>query len=89
MFKCFTKEELELIRERYPVGCRVVVHYMEDSRPIAPGTKGIVRTVDDMGTVHCNFDNGRRLGLIPGIDSFNRIFEDVEVECNAQIFRCQ
>lgn len=80
MFKCFTKEELELIRERYPVGCRVVVHCMEDSRPILPGTKGIVRIVDDMGTVHCNFDNGRRLGLIPGVDSFSRIFESGEDE---------
>lgn len=78
MFKCFSKEELELIRERYPVGCRLVVYAMEDPRPILPGTKGTVRCVDDMGTVHCNFDNGRRLGLIPGIDSFERLFKEGE-----------
>lgn len=26
-----------------------------------------------MGTVHCDFDNGRRLGLIPGEDSFRKL----------------
>jgi hypothetical protein len=25
-----------------------------------------------MGTVHCDFDNGRRLGLIPGEDTFHK-----------------
>jgi hypothetical protein len=31
--------------------------------------------VDDMGTVHCDFDNGRHLGLVPGEDSFHAIAE--------------
>jgi len=47
----------------------------DDPRPIEPGTKGTVRIVDDMGTVHCDFDNGRRLGLVPGEDSFHIIAE--------------
>ena len=29
--------------------------------------------VDDIGTVHCNFDNGRRLGLIDGEDDFRAL----------------
>lgn len=78
MFKCFSKEELELIRERYPIGSCVVVNYMEDPRPIPAGVTGVVRCVDDMGTVHCNFSNGRRLGLIPGVDSFERLFKEGE-----------
>jgi hypothetical protein len=45
-----------------------LVQRTKDAYP--PGTKGTVRIVDDMGTVHCDFDNGRRLGLIPGEDSF-------------------
>lgn len=45
----------------------------DDPRPIPPDTKGTVTAVDDMGTVHCVFDNGRRLGLIPGEDVFRRI----------------
>ena len=35
-----------------------------------------MRAVDDMGTVHCDFDNGRRLGLVPGEDSFRRLTQE-------------
>lgn len=64
------------MKGRYPVGTRIELDYMgDDPRPIAPGTKGTVRVVDDMGTVHCVFDNGRRMGLIPGEDSFHIIRE--------------
>ena len=65
------------MKEQYPPGTRIQLDYMgDDPRPIEPGTKGTVRTVDDMGTVHCNFDNGRSLGLIPGEDSFHASTED-------------
>lgn len=64
------KEQVEYIKKNYPVGTRIVVEYMNDPRPIAPGTRGTVRRVDDIGTIHCNFDNGRRLGLIYGEDHF-------------------
>ena len=47
----------------------------DDRHPIAPGTRGTVKAVDDIGTVHCVFDNGRSLGLIPGEDSFHKITE--------------
>ena len=64
------------MKEQYPPGTRIRLDYMgDDPRPIEPGTKGTVRTVDDMGTVHCDFDNGRRLGLVPGEDSFHVIAE--------------
>lgn len=76
---------VESIKKRYPVGSRIILHSMgDDPRPIAPGTKGTVRIVDDMGTVHCNFDNGRRLGLIPGEDSFSIIFERNKTERDAR-----
>ena len=68
------RDEVEHIRQRYPVGCRIVLDSMgDDPRPIPPGTKGTVIHVDDIGTVHCNFDNGRRLGLVPGEDSFHKL----------------
>ena len=68
----FMKDEMiQYIKEKYPPGTRIVLDHMgDDPRPIPPGTKGTVRIVDDIGTVHCDFDNGRRLGLIPGEDSF-------------------
>ena len=61
------------LRERFPAGTRIeLVQMGDDPRPIPPGTKGTVVAVDDMGTVHCRFDNGRRLGLIPGEDVFRK-----------------
>ena len=67
-------KEVERIRNRYPAGCRIVLDRMgDDPRPIPSGTKGTVVAVDDIGTVHCNFDNGRRLGLVPGEDSFHKL----------------
>ena len=54
----------------YKPGVRVVVQHMEDPFPIEPGTEGTVDHVDDIGTIHCVFDNGRYIGLVPGLDSF-------------------
>ncbi|MEC9473431.1 MAG: DUF4314 domain-containing protein [Actinomycetota bacterium] len=34
------------------------------------GDLGTVRRIDDMGTVHVNWDSGSSLGLIPGEDSW-------------------
>ena len=67
---------VQRMKEQYPAGTRIELDYMgDDPRPIEPGTRGTVRVVDDMGTVHCDFDNGRRLGLVPGEDSFHAINE--------------
>lgn len=61
-------------KELYPKGTRIeVIEMGDDPRPIPSGTKGTVIVVDDMDTIHCNFDNGRKLGLIPGVDSFKII----------------
>ena len=76
------------MKEQYPPGTRIQLDYMgDDPRPIEPGTKGTVRTVDDMGTVHCNFDNGRNLGLVPGEDSFHVIAERNRSDRDARLCR--
>ena len=68
------KNFIQKTKDTYKPGTRIELDYMgDDPRPIAPGTKGTVRIVDDMGTVHCNFDNGRYLGLAPGVDCFHAI----------------
>ena len=65
---------VQRMKKQYPCGTRIELDFMgDDPHPIASGTKGTVRIVDDMGTVHCDFDNGRRLGLIPGEDCFHAI----------------
>ena len=67
------REFAESMKRRYPEGTRIVLDRMgDDPRPIPPGTKGTVIHVDDIGTVHCSFDNGRQLGLVPGEDSFHK-----------------
>ncbi len=68
------RDYVESIKRRYPEGTRIVLDRMgDDPRPIDPSTKGTVIHVDDIGTVHCSFDNGRQLGLVPGEDSFHKI----------------
>lgn len=76
---------VQRMKDQYPPGTRIELDFMGyDPRPIAPGTKGTVRIVDDMGTVHCDFDNGRRLGLVPGEDSFHIINERKRTDRDAR-----
>ena len=46
---------------------------MDDPQAVPPGTKGTVKFVDDIGSIHCHWDNGRSLVVIPGEDSFHMI----------------
>ena len=48
----------------------------DDPRPIEPNTRGTVKAVDDIGILHCAFDNGRSLGIVPGEDSFRRLTDE-------------
>lgn len=48
----------------------------EDIHRVEDDTCGTVLAVDDIGTLHCHFDNGRSLGLIPGEDSFRKLTEE-------------
>ena len=70
---------VQRMKDTYPPGTRIELVFMgDDPRSIAQGTRGTVRVVDDMGTVHCNFDNGRSLGLVPGEDVFRAIAKEME-----------
>ena len=62
---------VKFIKEQYPKGTRIWLNSMEDPyAPIAPGTEGEVDFVDDLGSLHMKWSNGRSLALIPGEDSF-------------------
>ena len=41
--------------------------------PIPPLTIGIIEYIDDIGTLHILWENGRRLGIIVGVDEFEII----------------
>ena len=70
-----TAQELKQLREDYPIGTRVELIQMDDpyNHKLIPGCQGTVRWVDDMGTIHVNWDCGSSLGLIPGEDRFKKI----------------
>lgn len=65
------RKQVERIKERYLIGTRIeLLSTMDDIQGVEKGIKGTVIGVDDMGTIHMKWDNGRGLGLIPGEDSF-------------------
>ena len=60
---------IEMLRQKYPAGLRVELTHMDDpySR-LTPGCKGTVMGVDDMGTIHVQWDCGSSLGVVYGVD---------------------
>ena len=80
------RERAARTRLNYPPGTRIELIQMgDDPRPVAPGTRGSVRFVDDMGSIHMHWDNGRTLALIPGEDSFRKLTpEEIAQEQAAQ-----
>ena len=66
------RKMVNFIKEQYPPGTRIRLNSMEDPyAPIVPGTEGVVDFVDDIGTIHMKWDNGRSLEIVPGEDSFS------------------
>lgn len=57
------------LKEAYPVGTKVVLVEMNDPyRDMPRGLRGVVTGVDDMATIHVNWENGSTLGVIHGED---------------------
>jgi len=72
-------------KERYPPGTRIeLIHMGDDPNPIPDGTRGTVTAVDDIGTVFCDFDNGRSFGLAYGADSFRKLTSEELAEEQAE-----
>ena len=61
----------EYARRNYPLGTRVrLLNMPNDPNPVPAGTCGTVMAVDDAGQLLVQWDNGRSLSLLPGVDSF-------------------
>ena len=79
MWRETSRERVDRIKRQYPKGTRIELIQMgDDPRPIPSGTRGTVEFVDDIGTVHCRFDNGRSLGLIVTEDIFRPLLDGEE-----------
>ena len=62
--------KIEMIKNKYPVGTRIKLNYMDDNYSVPRGTCGTVEYVDDEGQIGMKWDNGSSLSLIYGVDSF-------------------
>ena len=65
-----TPEELVDLRSSYPRGCRVKLICMNDpyNLDLKAGATGTVTHVDDIGTIHVEWDCGSTLGMVYGVD---------------------
>ena len=71
-----SKETVERIRKKYPVGARVELVQMDDPQAPPVGTKGTVRGVDDIGSIMVAWDNGSGLSVAYGEDICRRCNHD-------------
>ena len=65
-----SKEQIAVLRERYPRGTKVELLGMDDPQAPQPRTMGEVMGVDDAGQILVRWETGSSLSLIPGVDSF-------------------
>ncbi|SFG86458.1 DUF4314 domain-containing protein [Enterocloster clostridioformis] len=69
-----SREIVERIRRQYPAGTKVELVSMNDPyRNMPPGLKGVVKTVDDTGTVFVSWENGSGLGVVYGEDQIKKL----------------
>ena len=66
-----SEKTLEKLRADYPVGARVERLCIDDpyNKKLHPGSRGTVKFVDDMGTIHVRWDCGSSLGVVYDEDS--------------------
>ena len=75
------EEQVQLLREQYQPGTRVELISMEDLYSnLKAGDRGTVVNVDDIGTIHCNWDCGSYLGLAYGEDRYRKLTEQEVIE---------
>ena len=70
-------EMLKQLKEYYTSGTRVMLIRMSDPyNNLRLGDRGTVMLVDDIGTIHVNWDCGSSLGVVFGEDECRRIEEN-------------
>lgn len=67
----------QVVKPTFSVEDRVELVYTSDQyTQLQPGTRGTIALIDDLGTIHVNWDDGSRLGIIPGEDVIRKVPPD-------------
>ena len=74
-----TKEEIQLIKNKYVKGTKIELIKMYDLQAPSTKTIGIVEGVDDLGNILVKWDNGSSLSLVENVDEFI-ILESEEIK---------
>ena len=65
-----TRHEVEMIKEKFQPGIRILLHEMKGETRMYDGLEGTIESVDDIGQIHVRWDNGSSLALNYEEDSF-------------------
>ncbi|MCL2253084.1 MAG: DUF4314 domain-containing protein [Lachnospiraceae bacterium] len=72
----YNNEMVKFYQNKYPKDTMIELIRMDDPyRDMPTGLRGIVTSVDDACQIHCAWENGSSLALVPGVDSFNIVKE--------------
>ena len=68
-------EMINWLRTQYPKGTRVELVSMNDpyNTKLKPGDRGSVICMDDIGTLHVQWDCGSSLGVVWGVDCVKKL----------------
>lgn len=68
-----SRKTIEKLKEEYPAGTKVILDYMDDIQAPPTGTKGTVRLVDDIGSIHVSWENESSLAVAYGEDRCHKV----------------
>lgn len=74
--------QIDALKEKYPQGTKVQLNYMKGESHMPFGLAGTVQFVDDAGQIHCHWENGSTLAVVPEVDSISIIPKVMEERQN-------
>lgn len=60
----FNKTYIDELKKQFPINSRIKLVSMNDTKAPPIGTQGVIKCIDDAGTIHVKWDNGSSLGIV-------------------------